>query len=105
MILYLLEDPEQTDDEVVAVHDQAYSDKADQRQLSMAYGPAITLAEPRYGRRARKLIVPGRRGKGRARDDGGEEIVEAERERGRPGADEYHFEEGVRELGGGSPET
>lgn len=36
VILDLLEDPEQTDDEVVAVHDQAYSDKADQRQLSVA---------------------------------------------------------------------
>jgi len=36
MILHLLEDPEQTDDKVVTVHDQAYSDKANQRQLFVA---------------------------------------------------------------------
>ena len=43
MILYLLEDPEQTDDEVVAVHDQAYSDKADQRELPVTHAPCIDL--------------------------------------------------------------
>lgn len=33
MILDLLENPEQADNEVIAVHDQADSDKADQRKL------------------------------------------------------------------------
>lgn len=82
MILDLLEDPEQTDNEVVAVHDQAYSDKADQRQLSVAYRLSVEGVQTGNGRRAWKLVVPERRFEGRAGDGGGEEVVEAERERG-----------------------
>jgi hypothetical protein len=107
MVLDLFEYAEEADDEVDAVHDQADADETYQRRLVVADAVTQTVfkrAETAV-RRTWELIVPRYSRGSDARDEGGEEVVEAEGEGGGPGTDEDDLEKGVRQLAGGAPET
>ena len=109
MVLDLLEDAIEADDQVEAVHQQPDADEADERELVVAQRVADAALVPaevaERARRARDAAVPRDRVVRRAGHDRGEEVVEAERERGRPGADEEHLEQRVRELARRAPEA
>lgn len=109
LILDLLKYPEQADKQVRAIHDKPEKHEADERDLRIAdvvARLACAAAEVGVvGFHAWEVVVPICGGGGRAADDGGEEVVEAEGEGGRPGADEECLGEGVEEFGGGAPEA
>lgn len=110
VVLDLLEDAVEADDEVEAVHDEADADEAHERELLVAQRAAdarraVEPGEHRAAARLRVLAVPRDRGGRRAGDDGGEEVVKRECERGGPRADKYDLHERVRELRGRAPEA
>jgi hypothetical protein len=88
------------DDEVHAVHEQADADEDDEEDLVVAQVVADRLGRHARGveRRPRELVVPRDRAQRRARQRRREEVVEAQRERGGPRADQADLEERVREL-------
>ena len=108
MILHLLEDTEERDEEIEAVHQQANAHQTDERDLVITEGVAYATFQPidAMGQRwARERAVPRyarRRGAGYR---GGEEIVKGECEGGGPRADEHDLEERVRQFPRGVPET
>ena len=94
VVLDFLEDAEETDAKVCTIHNEANEDEGDQCNLVIANLVArLALPAAEVGDVRRRgtgyLIVPGDGRSGCAADDGGEVVIETERESGRPGADEH----------------
>jgi hypothetical protein len=104
VVLDLLEDPEQADDQIGAVEHDTGEDDADERHLVVAdIVPSGPLARGYYLCRALEAVPPGGRAIRDTSQRGREEVVEAEREGGRPHGYEEHLGGGVQELCRGRP--
>lgn len=108
VVFHLLEDAEERDEEVEAIHHQTDAHQADERHLVVTQRIANTTFETVDAVReswAGKLAVPRSAGLRGAGDEGSEEIVKRECECRGPSADEDDLEESVCEFPGSVPQA
>lgn len=109
MMLDLLEYPEEADDQIEAIHDEADADETNQRELLVTERlaeRALDASEISDGTNGTTdAAIPGHGGGVGTWDSGGEEVVEAQGEGSGPGADGEDFRQGVSEFSGSTPQS